>query len=110
MSPSDRGKNSKPPQKEEKSKDIEFVLEFTQTYTKVVETVKKDKEDLMNHLNKMRIIISQRYREEPEIVRIMNKLEREVKVVTDRMKSEAEKDFSSVIRQPCQACQSAGRT
>lgn len=108
MSPSDRGKNSKPPQKEEKSKDIEFVLEFT--HTKVVETLKKDTEDLMNHLNKMRIIISQRYKKELEIVRIMNKLEREVKAVTDRMKSEAEKDFSSVIRQPCQACQSAGRT
>lgn len=70
--------------------------------------MEKDKKNLMNNLNNMQIIISQRYRKEPRIVKIMNKLEREVEMVTTKMKSEAEKDFSSVItRQPCQVCQGA---
>ncbi len=110
MPPSDRGKHPKISPKNEKSKEIEYFLEFMQTYNDVIETVENDKKNLMKHLNNMQIIISQRYREEPRIVKIMNNLKLEVKTVTTKMKSEAEKDFSSVItRQPCQVCQ-GGRT
>ncbi len=55
----------------------------------------------------MKTIISQKYRKEPGIVKIMNDLEFEVEMVTTRMKSEAEKDFSEVIK--CQACQGAAK-
>lgn len=118
MPSSDRGKIPKIPRKKQgKPKEIEnasltqFFLEFMQTYNDLVETLEKDKENLMNSLNTMKIIISQRYSKEPEIVKIMNKLELEVEMVTTRMKLKAEEDFSQVIeRQPCQACQGAGRT
>jgi hypothetical protein len=105
MPSSDRGKKPKrlPPKKKKpkeikKASSIESFLEFLQIVyeDRVVGPIEKDKENLMKSLDDMKTIISQRYRKESEISKIINNLELEVMSMTTRLKSKAEEEISEV--------------
>lgn len=99
MSSSHSGKEPKKFNEMNEASSIHKILQFLQTATAVVETVKNDRKNLMKNLDNIKRIISgQRYlRNESEILKIMNNLKLELKGVIDRMDLEVEKDFSEAI-------------